>query len=545
MPSFAAHAARAYRFAAAMASEIPVELEPYRDDIEAASPDSPLLTPIQTQPRWLVESSSSATARIKRHVSSVARSVEESPWQTKFLIAILCITVFYILTCLIRRSPLFASNLPTTTTGPYSVGAVDIEYALKEPRRTSDTVFSATGRPAFELETVLFTIYYPITPGTTTNVHHPWIAKPLSVTAHGYASFAHLNNFIFRPIFTFFLWIITAPVSIPAQVDAPLAPPPTAAERDTFPVTIFSHGMASSKTDYTAYLSELASHGHIVAAVEHRDGSCPGTVIRQLNQPDRILLHFKESDLGGIETLQLKKEQLNFREAEVLETYNVLKSLHLGNGDDIRANNPLKEGACLPGFANRLDFGNLTMAGHSYGATLAMQALANPIFRSGVILDAGKESGRLNEDINTPILVVNSESWSSKPAIFFGKPHFSVVRNITLKALNNTGIAWFLTSKGTAHPSVSDAPLLEPILLSLITGSRWDTKAAIRNYANVTLEFLEHIDTGKTAGILAEKVTHEEYGHWVSPARKREFPKDLGYLWQVHVSPSSSTTELA
>lgn len=533
-PFAASAAARVYRTAAGMASDL--ELAPYRDDPDSleTSPDSPLLTPTQTQPRWLEQSSS----RFRRAAAAIVTRATDhkTPWQTKFLIAIVILFALYILICVVRKSPLFASKLPATYTGPYAVGAVDIEHVLPSPRAITNTTFSATGKPAFELATVLVTIYYPIHKGTETNVHNPWLARPISATAHGYAKFARLNNFLFRPIFTSLLWLIAGSIDIPAHVDAPLA-----TDRDTHPVTVFSHGMASSKTDYTAYLSELASHGHVVAAVEHRDGSCPGTIIRRPGQPDATLLHFRESDLGGIETLQLKKEQLAFREEEVLETVNLLRALHEGKGPAIQASNPLKEGKCLAGFQGRLDMTNVTVAGHSYGATLAMQAMANSAFKAGVALDPGKESGRLNENIAVPLLIVNSEAWSRNPALFFGKPHFSVVKDIASQALNKTGVAWFLTSKGTAHPSVSDAPLLEPVLMSLVTGSRWDTKASVRNYASVTLDFLERIETGKVDGLLAEDVTHEEYGKWTSPERKKEFSKEFENLWQIHVSPMSGT----
>ncbi len=47
-----------------------------------------------------------------------------------------------------------------------------------------------------------------------------------------------------------------------------------------WPVVIFSHGLAGSRLTYSQYCGELASHGVIVAAVEHRDGSGIKTLVR-------------------------------------------------------------------------------------------------------------------------------------------------------------------------------------------------------------------------------------------------------------------------
>lgn len=37
---------------------------------------------------------------------------------------------------------------------------------------------------------------------------------------------------------------------------------------------IFSHGLYSVSHEYSCHLSELASHGYIVFAINHHDGSC-------------------------------------------------------------------------------------------------------------------------------------------------------------------------------------------------------------------------------------------------------------------------------
>ncbi|KAL7934648.1 platelet-activating factor acetylhydrolase, isoform II domain-containing protein [Trichoderma chlorosporum] len=538
-----------------------------RDQDSGSLPDSPLLAPAETQPKWLLrprwlrlDRSGRWTLWWRRVLASLADLARP---RRSWRYAALVLVSAYALLCLVRGVPLLASPLPAYS-GPYHVGAVDVEVALDQPRLVSETVFKASGRPAFEHKTTLFTVYYPVDGRAREHRRrHDWIARPISLTAAGYAKFAHVDNFLIRPIFTFALWAIAGGVTIPAKVDVPLLEAPDAAP---FPVMVFSHGDASTRTDYTHFVGELASRGYVVAAVEHRDGSCPGSLMRIKGQDDRQILHFKDTELLSdppMDATRYKYEQLAFRDAEILETIHILRAVNGGKGEEIFRRNSRSEGSHLRDWAGRLDFGNLTVAGHSFGATGALQALkhapsdANPAI-GGIIFDPGKASGPLNALIDVPLLVVHSNTWSKQSSVFYGRPHFDTVKELALGVLRRVPVhaSWFLTSIGTSHPSVSDAPLLEPLLLSWTTGATLNTKEALREYVRVADDFWHFLRTsrganssrappqqrelvykGEMRGVLAERVTHEQYDTWVSQERKDEFPKAMARLWQVHVSP--------
>lgn len=551
--------------------DIEVELAPFHDDSSSPSssasspadmtdhPDSPLLesTATTTQPssssvsmpKWLSPPGGVGARRsaVTRHILRLAHFVRpRRSWKS----IVFHIVALYALICVFRGAPFFASNLPRPYTGPYDVGTVDVEVPLIAPRQLSETALRASGRPAYVLESVLFSLYYPVAKGARAAAPpHLWIPRPVSLTAAGFARFAHADYFFVRPIFTFLLWAIAGRIEIPAKVDAPLLQ--MTGNDTSFPLMVFSHGMASSRTDYTAYIGELASRGHVVAALEHRDGSSPGSRVMIKGKADRDVLHFDTRHVLAtppMDTLTMKREQLAFREAEIREAVKALGAINDGHGRQVYDQNSRGEGTTLQEWTGRLDFARLTIAGHSYGATGALQALrprtsssgrsVQPAGAAGVILDPGKGSGQLNADIDVPLLVVQSESWSRHPSLFFGRPHFDTVRDLVADALNRTAAAWFLTARGTAHPSVTDAPLIEPLLLSAVTGSRWNVKAALAQYVNVTAEFLDAVTSGgKPKHVLAEAVTHEEYGAWVSEERKEAFPKELAHLWEIHVAP--------
>lgn len=522
-------------------------------ELDSLDPDSPI-------PRWLFPPQS-RTQKALRTISSLL-----GPIFSRLLVLVkprlawkylaFATTTIYILACLALQKPPFASPLPAYT-GPHPVGTIDLEIPLDEPRLVSETVFKESGLPAFELQTVLFTLYYPTDKGYwSPHRRHDWIPKPVRLTARGFAKLAHADNFLVRPVLTLALWAVAGGITIPAEVDAPLvsvsAPDDDSNSNNSnnkLPVLIFSHGMASSRTDYTNYVGELASRGYIVAAMEHRDGSSPGSSVKTARGAERQVVHFGESDLllankTAMSTPQLKTEQLAFREAEMLATISALRSINEGSKPVASTRDEGK--SSLATFARRIDLAKLIMGGHSYGATGALQSLkhapsaANPAV-AGIILDPGKESGPLNADIDVPILVVHSDSWSRARSLFFGRPHFDTVRDLARRVLDRAGSAWFLTSLGTSHPSVTDAPLLEPLLLSWTTGARLDTREASREYVRVSHDFIQFVVGRRRSpsGVLAHDVTHAEYGKWVGGDRQLSFPGDLARLWEIHVSPAS------
>jgi platelet-activating factor acetylhydrolase len=423
-----------------------------------------------------------------------------------------------------------------------------MEIPLEKPIMISETVFKDTGKRAFELETVLFRVYYPAAKGSKPKKgSHYWVPKPVSLTGRGYARFASMDNFVLRPILTFSLWAIAGSIKIPAKVDVPIADPLDAYANDTFPVMVFSHGMASSRTHYTHYAGELASRGYVVAAIEHRDGSCPGSVLIGKDGKQKHILHFSERHLlpepeTEMDTPRLKKEQLNFRQAEITETISILHRINSGRGEEMRYANTRKEGTHLVSWENKLDFANLIIGGHSYGATGALQALKNANSSSnpavgGIILDPGKASGPMNHDIDVPILVIHSTSWSSKHSIFEGRPHFEYVRDLVNQVCDRVGASWFLTSLGTSHPSVTDAPLIEPLLLSWTTGATIDVVRGVGEYVMASVNHFAWVRDGKRQGVLAENATHNPYGKWISEQRKEDYPKEYRKYWEVHVAP--------
>ncbi|KAG9896912.1 PAF acetylhydrolase, partial [Aureobasidium melanogenum] len=269
-------------------------------------------------------------------------------------------------------------------------------------------------------------------------------------------------------------------------------------------------------------------------------------MIMNVDGSEKPLYHFGLNDLDVDQSFgipELKEAQLTFRQAEIEETVRVLRTINDGDGATIFEMNPRKEGEHLASWSGQLDMTNVTISGHSYGATGAFRALKGAPcperpFHGAIILDPGKSSGPLNHDVDVPVLVVHSNSWSRKHSIFFGQPHFNVVKDLVQKVNQRGKAGWFMTSLGTSHPSVTDAPLIEPTLLSWTTGSTINVIDGVRMYVNVTEEFMLYQKAHRRTGLLALDVTHPDYDETSNGTQK--MPKCYQHFWQIHVAPDSA-----
>ena len=193
----------------------------------------------------------------------------------------------------------------------------------------------------------------------------------------------------------------------PTQQDEPCmdtVPPSAKPNTNLFPVGVFSHGMAGTRTTYSSYLSELASNGMVIASVEHRDGSAPYTQIRKKDKDGKIIeqdrlytkfdeLEFEEKENGEETTIwDMRKSQVNLRKVEVLEALDVLRQINQGNGDQLAQDstrpfdNKLTQ---LSQWKSKLDIDNVWALGHSYGGATSIEILRDESapFTHAIVLD--------------------------------------------------------------------------------------------------------------------------------------------------------------
>ncbi|TVY51399.1 Platelet-activating factor acetylhydrolase [Lachnellula cervina] len=275
--------------------------------------------------------------------------------------------------------------------GPYSVGMLDIEVPVREPRHFSE--IKREHAHLLKLETVLFSVFYPSgfgsgqgeSPEGQKKWSRPtWLPRPRIDVAKGYGKFAGLPPWISVPWFG----ATTAFTKLPAFRNAKLAehwppnqnsheagyetkntagtPPPGEPEKPIFPHIIFSHGLGGTRTTYSSVCGEFASYGFIVIALEHRDGSGPRTFVnlprrknsRQEPGERKVDLSSEARGKGyarmdyvfpqhnpkdtmpgnerGVDS-ELRGAQIQLRLAEIEEAYHVMRLLHSGRGAEVAA----------------------------------------------------------------------------------------------------------------------------------------------------------------------------------------------------------------
>ena len=243
-----------------------------------------------------------------------------------------------------------------------------------------------------------------------------------------------------------------------AWLDAPPAPGPA-----RWPVVLFSPGLGGVRTQNTAWAIELASHGYVVAALDHPhdsavvvldDGRAVESAVRSTGNDD-------EDERLASGWTSVRAGDLRFARAR------------------------LAVGAGLPSaLASRIDTDRMAVAGHSLGGAAAIQAaLEDPTFDAVVDLD-GFPRNVEGRALAAPLLVVVAGRGTGNPA---NDREYEDERRRVLD--DAEARSYELIVPGAAHLTFTDAPLFLPPVPALVgSGGR---ASGVRITANVTRAFLD------------------------------------------------------
>lgn len=238
---------------------------------------------------------------------------------------------------------LLLANFPPLT-GRYSVGCHDIEWRNQQPS-------CPKAAPEEYCKSILMRLYYP---ASIKKGDH----KANWITHADYAKGTRIYKITHTHTKYIYIYIALCDIAkLPAFLSNWLSGlasiKKTRFYKDAqvleqeFPVIIFSHGLGGNRLIYSSICSDLASHGFIVAAIEHREGSA--SLAKGVDD------EWIKYDNVPPEVWGFRHHQLRHR---VSETELCLTAL-----DQIAA----KSRESGPNFKGKLNMKCVVMAGHSFG----------------------------------------------------------------------------------------------------------------------------------------------------------------------------------
>ncbi|XP_077018101.1 platelet-activating factor acetylhydrolase isoform X3 [Tamandua tetradactyla] len=319
-------------------------------------------------------------------------------------------------------------------TGYYSVGCTDLMFGYTD-------------------ESTFLRLYYP----TQDDDHFDTLWIPNEEYFFGLSKFLGTNW-----IFSKLLRLLFGSVLTPAKWDSPLR------TGEKYPLIVFSHGLGAFRTIYSAIGIDLASHGFIVAAVEHRDGSAAGTY------------YFKDqsdAEIGNKSWLYLKQEapdrnfQVHKRAKECSQALNLILDMDHGKP----AKNILDLKFDVKQLKDSIDRNKIAIIGHSFGGATVIQALSEDWrFRCGIALDAWMLP--LGDEVYTripqPLFFINSEQFQ----------HFQNMTKIGYFYLPGK-VRKMITIRGAVHQNFVDFTFVT----GKIVGYIFTIKGTIDSYGAIDL----------------------------------------------------------
>jgi len=235
-----------------------------------------------------------------------------------------------------------------------------------------------------------------------------------------------------------------------------------------YPLLLFSHGWGGFRAQSSFLMQELASHGYVVAALEHPYGSVmtvfpDGQVVP--NNPQALPVGTPEDEFGpaAIRLVDQWAGDLEY-------------ALHVF--DSMNDNDPQY------GFTGQLDMQHVGVFGHSTGGGATVEFCGRePRCIAGVGLDA----------YLTPVSPAVRQSGVEQPFLFlFSQDWPSETNNRLLDSLlAHSPNALYLTLLGTDHYDFSDLPMLTPLASRLGLKGPLNGRRALRIVDDYTLAFFE------------------------------------------------------
>ncbi|WP_152393803.1 alpha/beta hydrolase family protein [Paenibacillus guangzhouensis] len=256
-------------------------------------------------------------------------------------------------------------------------------------------------------------------------------------------------------------------------------------QEQAWPLLVFSHGMDRFRNSNTFQVEELASHGYIVAAIDHTYDAA-ATVF-----PDGRVTYSRSQLDDGIPALDAR---MPVWVSDVKFVLDQLERLNRGIPDSR--------------FQGAIDMSRIGMFGHSYGGAAAMQMLLqDDRVKAGIDMDGGLYGIRAPEQgIGKPFMLMNAQDTEIHYQQAVKNPSdmsLDTYEGIWQELLHRRQLAlagggYSVTIPHTDHMSYTDFPLYSPLFI----GKEADIRYTHRIICDVSLSFFDKYVKGDDTIVL-------------------------------------------
>ncbi|AGK75205.1 platelet-activating factor acetylhydrolase plasma/intracellular isoform II [Streptomyces microflavus DSM 40593] len=394
-------------------------------------------------------------------VPMVRRRTGRTPWRARWWLALPGSAVC---AALIASGPVSAWALPVPEfpepSGRFPVGTQVLEFSTRP---------EGDGRDE-ESRTLVTQLWYPAGRSAPDAPRMPYLGRTEAesrTVSSALAGYAGVPGFLLD--------------GLPRARSHAVPGAPAAREGGRLPVVLFSPGLGGVRTQNTAWAEELASHGYVVAAVDHPYDSAAVVLA------DGRTLRTRVSATGDREEDAARAEGwTRTRAADLRAVLNRLTRMDREEADGT--------------LAGRLDTGRVAVAGHSIGGAAALQAARQDRRFDAVIDLDGFPHGPTGGHLGQPVLALTQEIGPGTDPDYLPR----LTRVLELGAATN----YRLTVPGTAHLTFTDAPLYLPPVPGVV-GSLGRTEGH-RITAAASLSFLDATLRGAPTDLPTALAAHGE-----------------------------------
>ena len=303
--------------------------------------------------------------------------------------------------------------------GPYRVGTQT--FVITDTNRQE--LYSGKAEP----RKFMIQVWYPASPRSQ-DVRAPWMENA-NIFAPAIADFLELPSFFLDHL---------ALTKIPAYLNAPPVP-----AEDGYPLILFSHGWNGFAAQNSAQMVALASHGYVVAAIQHTYGALvtvfpDGQVAK--NNPNALPENMPEP--GYTEAARLLVNQW---------AGDLSKALDFLTEQNADQNSP---------FHALLDLSHVGVYGHSTGGGATIQFCGTDArCTAGLTQDAFMtpvSQEVLDHGLKQPFFFIFSQSWADDVQGKNNRLFYEFYSHLPSPAP-------VVTILGTRHYDFTDLPLLSPL----------------------------------------------------------------------------------